>query len=267
MNNIDTQIQRIKQSEKIGLMTHVVVGYPTPHMTVKLIETLANAGSDFIELQIPFSDPIADGPTIMQACDTALKNGATVETAFQVAEEAHKKVSVPLIFMGYYNTIHAYGVEEFCKRSKAVGISGFIFPDVPPEEELHEKLIACCEKYDLYLIRVISPASSDERLRINAQVAKGFVYCISRYGVTGAQSAIDTRLSDYLAKVITFFNIPVAVGFGISSREQVEAIEKDADIAVVGSKIINIIDENEGKSDEEMLQQVESFVKGLKDSS
>jgi tryptophan synthase alpha chain len=264
MNKIDTQFQKIKKSGKIGLMTHVVVGYPTIDITVSLIETLAKAGSDYIELQIPFSDPIADGPTIMQACDVALKNGVTVETAFEIAEKAVKKVEIPLLFMGYYNTVFAYGVEKFCKRSKEMGISGFIFPDVPPEEESYENLITCCEKYGLHLIRVISPASSDERLRINAQVAKGFIYCISRYGVTGAQSNIDVRLSEYLSKVRSFFDIPVAVGFGISSVEHVKALKKDAHIAVVGSKIINIVDENKELLPDEILEKVEEFVKSLK---
>lgn len=264
MNKIEQQCNIIKQSGKIGLMTHVVVGYPNVETTISLIETLAQAGSDFIELQIPFSDPIADGPTIMQACDTALKNGITAEDAFNVMAEAHKRVNIPLLFMGYYNTIFAYGVEKFCEKAAACGASGLIFPDVPPEEETHEQLIAACEKHNLYLIRVISPASSEERLKINADVAKGFVYCISRYGVTGAQSSIDTRLSDYLQKVRKYFDIPVAVGFGISSREHVQAISKDADIAVVGSKIITILDENQSSPTEEQLAKVSAFVKDIK---
>src|SRR3989338_6112419 len=160
MNNITTQLKKLKDQNRVGLMTHVVVGYPSIEATIPLIKTLADAGSDFIELQIPFSDPIADGPTIMKACDTALKNGVTVYDCLQVIKRASKVVPVPLLFMGYYNTVLQYGVEKFCHDASKAGASGLIIPDLPPDEEKHEHFIENSKKYYLYQIRVVTPASS-----------------------------------------------------------------------------------------------------------
>jgi tryptophan synthase alpha subunit len=238
MNKILTQLEKIKKSGKMGLMTHVIIGFPTIAETKELIQALADGGSDFIELQIPFSDPIADGPVIMKASDIALKNGTTVQDGMEMMREMSSKVSVPLLFMSYYNSIYNYGVEQFCKDASKAGASGLIVPDVPPEEEPYEHFIEICKKYGLILVRVISPASSVERLEKNAQSAEGFVYCVSRFGVTGTSSELDSRLTDYLKKVQGVFNLPRAVGFGISTPEQVNALESNAEIAVVGSAIV-----------------------------
>lgn len=241
-------------------MTHVVVGYPSLEATGELIETLADAGSDFIELQIPFSDPIADGPTIMLASEKAIENGANVQNALTIMADVSKRVKIPLLFMAYYNTIFHYGVEKFCKKAKQAGAYGLIVPDIPIDEEQHERFNFFCEKYGLNLIRVISPASTDERLKLNAKNAKGFVYCVSRYGVTGTKSELNPELQKYLKKVRSYFNIPLGVGFGISKREHIEALQGHADIAIVGSALIELLKKKRKKINK---RQITSFIHEL----
>jgi tryptophan synthase alpha subunit len=174
----------------------------------------------------------------MQASDVSLKNGTTVKDAMRMMKEMSVQVSIPLIFMAYYNSVFHYGVENFCRDAAEAGASGLIIPDVPPEEEQYEHLIETAKKNNLILIRVVSPASSEVRLQKNADSAEGFIYCVSRFGVTGTTGGLDVRLSDYLEKVKTICKIPRAVGFGISKPEQVQALDKNAEIAVVGSAIV-----------------------------
>jgi tryptophan synthase alpha subunit len=262
-NPIDTQIQTIKQTKHIGLMTHVVVGFPTLEFTLPLIKTLAEAGSDLIELQIPFSDPIADGPTIMEACDVGLANGVTIHDCLSLMKQAAQEVDVPLLFTGYYNSVLNYGVEKFCQQAYEAGASGVIIPDIPPDEEQNEQFISSIEKNELYAIRLVSPASSEERLRINAQIAKGFVYTTSRHGVTGAQKELDPELVSYLKRLRTIFSVPIAVGFGISHPDHVKSLTGHADIAVVGSAIIDIIRKTD-RSTEKKLTEVRQFIETLR---
>lgn len=261
MNNITTQLKKLKDQNRIGLMTHVVVGYPFIEATVPLIKILADVGSDFIELQIPFSDPIADGPTIMMACDIALQKGLTVQDCLEVMKQASKIVSVPLIFMGYYNSVLQYGVERFCLDAKRAGASGLIIPDMPPDEESHEGLIKYAKKYDLDQIRVVTPASSDERLQLNAKVGTGFVYCVSHFGITGSEATLDHQFGAYIKRVRKFFDIPIAVGFGISKKENVDKVRNYADIVVVGSAIIKLIEKSDKVPDS--LVKIKSFLGSL----
>lgn len=237
-NKIEIQVQKILEEDRIGLMTHVIAGFPTLKETENLILTLAAAGSDFIEIQIPFSDPIADGPTIMRASDLALKNGTTVQDALNLMHAVTQQVSIPILFMCYFNTVHAYGVQAFCKAAAKSGASGLIIPDVPPEEDQREALSDAAEKNNLILIRVVSPASSHERLEKNAALARGFVYCVSRYGVTGSTKELAPQLDDYVQRVRSVSPLPRAVGFGISQPEHVQALRSKAEIAVVGSALV-----------------------------
>lgn len=264
-----------KLNSSIKLMTHVVIGYPSLEATVELVKTMAEAGVDIVELQIPFSDPLADGPTIMKACEKSLENGTRVRDAFsimcEISEYLTKKSvilmqgaqddTVGLYFMSYFNTIFKYGVEKFCKDAKKAGASGLIVPDIPLEEEPQEHYIEACKKYHLNNIRIISPSSTQERLQKNAKIASGFVYFTSRQGITGASTNLDPNLIGNIARVKKYFKIPVAVGFGISKKEHIQALAGHADIAVVGSAIIDIIN----KSDKEnMIENVRNFIHKLK---
>lgn len=225
----------------IKLMTHVVVGYPSLDETVEIVKTMAEKGVDLVELQIPFSDPLADGPTIMRACEKSLENGTKVKDTFVVMKQLSNQVSIPLLFMSYYNIVFKYGVEKFCQDAKNSGAYGLIVPDMPIDEENEEHFFSSCKKYNLHNIQVISPTSTEDRLKKNTKVANGFVYFTAHQGITGAKDELDPNLSLYLAKMRRFFKIPIAVGFGISKKNHLDMLSKYADIAVIGSAIINII--------------------------
>lgn len=244
----------------LKLMTHVVVGYPSLVGTERLVETMEEVGVDMVELQIPFSDPLADGPTIMRASEKALESGVKVKDAFDMATKLSKKVKIPLFFMAYFNNVFKYGVEKFCKDSKEAGITGLIVPDMPIDEEDEEHFMKFCNKYGLNHIRVISPASSEDRLKKNAKVANGFVYATARQGITGARNSLDPKLISFLTRVKSKFKVPLAVGFGISKKEHVQALKGYADIAIVGSALIDVIDKSNDKT---YIENVRNFLKEI----
>lgn len=260
MNLIDKQLEKIKQEQRLGLMTHVVVGYPSIDKTKILVKAMVEVGADFIELQMPFSDPLADGSTIMNACEVALEKGAKVKDAFKIASHLYKQIKVPLLFMAYYNTVFKYGTKKFCQDAKKIGISGLIVPDIPLEEEHQEHFIKYCQEAGLKNIRVISPASTIDRLKKNAEVASGFVYCTARQGITGIQKELDPEIKKYLKQVKRYFKIPVAVGFGIGNKERVNLIRGYSDIVIVGSAIIDVINKS---STNNLISDVKEFVRSL----
>lgn len=238
-NKIDERLEALRTSGKKGLMTHVVVGYPSLDATVLLVQAMEQAGVDFVELQIPFSDPLADGPVILGACETALANGTKVRDAFTVAAGLSKTVKIPLLFMGYANTVFRYGVERFCRDVSKAGISGLIIPDMPQEAAEHEGFLQACHKYNLHNIITLAPSSTPERLARNASIASGFAYCMGYQGITGGQIDINESMQLYLANVRKHIAVPLALGFGITNREQLMAAQQHADIAVVGSALIS----------------------------
>lgn len=239
MNKIDKQIQKIKAEGRLGLMTHIVVGYPDLDRSMELIKVMADSGVDFIELQIPFSDPMADGPTIMQANKVALDNGTTPAQVMRFMGEASKQVDIPLLFMGYYNIIYNYGIEKFCLEARSKGATGLIFPDIPLDEEVNEGFLEHANKNDLYPIRLLSPASTDERIQKNSELAQGFVYYVGRKGITGSKNELDPELADNLKLVKKYIEVPIAVGFGISTPEHIQQLKTHAEIAVIGSAVLN----------------------------
>lgn len=261
MNKIDKQLQKIKKEKRLGLMTHVVVGYPSLSKTINLVKVMEKARVDFVELQIPFSDPLADGPTIMRACEDALRKGVKVRDVFKLATSLSKEVNIPLLFMAYYNTVFKYGTQRFCQDAKKAGISGLIVPDIPLEEEREEHFIGYCKEAGLKNIRVISPVSTFDRLEKNAQIADGFVYCTARQGITGAQKALNPKIASFLKSVKRYFKIPIAVGFGISNEERVKLVRPLADIVVVGSALIDLINKSKNS---ELEKNVERFINSLK---
>ena len=222
-------------------MTHIVAGYPTLAECEKVVVTMAQAGVAFIEIQMPFSDPIADGSTIMQANEQALANGMTTKKCFQLIQRLQKKITTPLLIMTYYNIAFRYGLENFCARAKECQVYGLIIPDIPIDEECHEHYIEQCNNYGLHPIQVISPITPIRRLKQISKVASGFVYCVSTFGTTGQRTTLNPDIRTYLQRVKKYITVPLALGFGISDKKQVETALRYADIAVVGSKIINII--------------------------
>lgn len=235
-------------------MTHIVAGYPTLKKSEEIAMRMANCGVDFIEIQIPFSDPVADGETIMRANQKALENGVKVEDCFELMRRLAGKflIKPKFLFMSYFNILHHYGLEKFCKKAKECGCYGLIIPDMPIDEEKYDHYLAICKKFGLMPILVISPLTSESRLKQLAKYAKGFVYCVSRYGTTGQASNLNPHLASYLKKVRKYIKLPLAVGFGIAKKEHMEAVWKHAEIAVIGSKIIEMVDK--GERFEELLK-------------
>ncbi|MEK7672696.1 MAG: tryptophan synthase subunit alpha [Patescibacteria group bacterium] len=244
------------------IMTHIVAGYPSLKASEEIALTMIEVGVYFIEIQIPFSDPVADGPVIMQANEKALKAGTKVEDCFKLMEKlCAKNSTTKFLFMSYFNILHSYGVEKFCKKAQECGCYGLIVPDMPLDEEEHEHYLENCQKFGLKAVQVVSPLSTDERLKKIAKVASGLVYCISRYGTTGVSSTLNTNLSGYLRKVKKYIQLPLAVGFGISDKSHVQAVWQEAEIAVIGSKVVRLIDEGGN-----YLPKIEKFLKQIKDA-
>ena len=261
-NKIDRKLAELKQEGRHGLMAHIVVGYPDLERSERLIMTLADSGADMIEMQIPFTDPLADGPTIMYANLNALEAGVKVADVFRFAENTAKQISqVPLLFMSYINIPFNYGIEAFCRDSAAAGISGLIVPDMPPEETA-EGYHQHCLNHGLHPIYILSPSSTEERIRVIAAHAGGFIYCTARVGITGARDKHAAGLREFIARVRAHSDLPLALGFGISSREHVLQAEELAEVSVIGSKAIDLY--NQGTDEKDSLNRVSTFLRSLR---
>lgn len=221
-------------------MTHIVLGHPHFDTSLRLVESMVHAGVDLIELQIPFSEPMADGPVILRANQEALNAGSTVERCFEVASEVARRFDVPFLFMTYYNVLFRRGVSQFVARMQAAGLRGAIVPDLPPEEG--GEYLAAMKEAALDPIFIYSPNTTDARLRVIAQHASGFVYCAARKGVTGSQTAFSTELSGYLERARAATSLPLAVGFGVKEPQDVDFLRGKADVAVVGSETLRVLE-------------------------
>lgn len=223
-----------------ALIPYVTVGYPSVEDTLKVVPMLAESGCDMVELGIPFSDPLADGATIQKASFCALKNGVTPKLCLEVAEKLSRKVDVPLVFMTYFNPVLNYGLDEFCVVCARSGIDGLIIPDLPPDEA--SELEDVTRRHNLDLIYLLAPSSSDERIRLVAHRARGFIYLVSITGVTGARANLPPELNSFVARVRKAAKQPLCVGFGISTPAQARRVAEIADGVIVGSKIIQLME-------------------------
>jgi len=234
-------LRRQKAEKDILLMTHLVLGYPSFEVNREVIEQMVANGVDLIEMQIPFSEPMADGPVILKANQNAIENGAKVRDCLDFAAEITYTHQIPFLFMTYYNILFKYGVEKFFKKAAEIKIRGFIVPDLPPEEG--EEFLALAKKYDIAPIMIYAPTSTEERMRELSRHGGGFIYCVARRGVTGKKTELDRDFSDYMARCRRATDLPLAVGFGISDREDVDSLTDQADIAVIGTKTIRLVEE------------------------
>ena len=242
--------------EHKAFIPFITCGDPDLETTRKCVLEMVKNGADIIELGIPFSDPTAEGPVIMEADNRALSGGVTTDKIFEFTKELRKETEVPFIYMTYANVVFSYGIEKFIKEASDSGVSGIILPDVPYEErgEFEEE----CDKYDVEFISMIAPTSQD-RIKMIAKDAKGYIYVVSSLGVTGSRSSITTDIGSMVKLVKECTDIPCAVGFGISNAGQAEAMAKVSDGAIVGSAIVKIIAEH-GK---DAPEKVGAFVKEL----
>ena len=249
-------VLRNKLKEKdILLMTHIVLGYPSLEDSFKIVETMVDSGVDLIELQVPFSEPIADGPVIVRANQRALQRGATVKACLNLAERVVRKFDIPFLIMTYYNILFCYGVHDFVSAMAKRGLQGAIIPDLPPEEG-HDYLEAM-KAYDLAPILIFSPATSDKRMKYLDSFGRGFIYCVARKGVTGADTNFSTGLGSYLVRCRKATRLPLALGFGIKGRADVGFLRGQADIAVIGTETIRMI-EKQG------VASVRGFIRSLR---
>lgn len=260
MDKINERLERIASENRIGLMTHLVIGYPDLATNLASIKVMAEAGVDFIELQIPFSDPVADGPTIMRANESALALGTSLDDCFQLMQQAARSVDIPLLFMSYYNPVFRYGTEQFVKQARKSGASGLLIPDMPVDEETNERLFQLCLDQDMLNICFTSPATTSERMQQIKKYARSFVYCFSTYGVTGARDDLDQNLAAYLSRVRSEIELPLGVGFGIKNRQHVRKLADIADIAIIGSAIIDLYQNNANKD----LIAIKRFIEQLR---
>ncbi len=237
---LEAYVKERRQKQEILLMTHIVLGHPHFDTSLRLVESMVHAGVDLIELQIPFSEPMADGPVILRANQEALNAGSTVERCFDVASEVARRFDVPFLFMTYYNVLFRRGVSQFVARTQAAGLRGAIVPDLPPEEG--GEYLAAMKEAALDPIFIYSPNTTDVRLKVIAQYASGFVYCVARKGVTGSQTAFSTDLSAYLERARAATSLPLAVGFGVKEPQDVDFLRGKADIAVVGSETLRVLE-------------------------
>ena len=237
---IERRFAALKAANRGGLVTFITAGDPTYELSLDLLRQLPAAGADVIELGMPFTDPMADGPAIQASSLRALRTGMTLKKTLKLVAEFRKAENeTPIILMGYYNPIYSYGVPAFLKDAKAAGVDGLIVVDLPPEED--EELCLPALKAGLNFIRLATPTTDDKRLPTVLRNTSGFVYYVSIAGITGTRSAANADVSAAVARLKRHTNLPVAVGFGIKSADQAEAIAKVADAAVVGSALVSRI--------------------------
>jgi len=250
-NYIKSQLEK----KDILLMTHIVLGYPSLDDSYRIIETMVKAGVDIMELQIPFSEPTADGPVIVKANQQALDNGTTVEGCLELAGKVTNAFDIPFLIMTYYNVPYKYGIDEFTLKMSDKGLKGTIIPDLPPEEG--EDFFKSMDIHNLDPILIFSPTTTDERMEYLNSFAKGFIYCVARKGVTGKDTNFSEDLSEYLRRCRSATSLPLALGFGIKQKEDVDFLKGKVDIAVVGTQSIKIMEESG-------IDAVGEFIQGLR---
>jgi tryptophan synthase alpha chain len=243
---------------KKAFIAYIMAGDPNLDKTADFILSLQDGGADIIELGIPFSDPVADGVVIQEAGIRALNNNNSLDDIFEMLNSIKEKVKIPILFMSYLNPVLKYGYDAFFSKCVNVGISGIIVPDLPFEEQNEIKDFT--KKYNIDIITMIAPTSSDERIEEIAKNSKGFIYLVSSMGITGIRDKIQTDLKTLVEKIKKHTKTPVAIGFGIKTREQVQEFTKYADGTVVGTAIVKIIADNGKNSDEKIKEFVKNII-------
>jgi tryptophan synthase alpha chain len=258
VSRIRQTFQRLKQEGKGGLIPFITAGDPSIETTRELLFAIARAGADVIELGVPFSDPIADGPVIQRASQRALRNETGLGQILKLVAEVRRELATPIVIFSYLNPLLQFGLNRFAGEAARVGVDGVLLTDLPAGEarEFSQQLAAC----HLDLIHLVAPTSTDERLKLIAEQAQGFIYAVSRTGVTGATTESSEEAEKLVARVRRVSDLPVAVGFGISNAAQVRDVWRYAEAAVVGSAIVAEIEKAEGG---DVVQRVEEFVRTL----
>ncbi|RMF93314.1 MAG: tryptophan synthase subunit alpha [Nitrospinota bacterium] len=244
MGRIETVFTRLRRTGKKALIPFLMAGDPDLEQTAALLLELEKRGADLIELGVPFSDPIADGPIIQRAAQRALGRGTSLTTVLDLVSQLRSKTGVPLILLTYYNPVFRYGEERFVQDALQAGVDGVIIPDLPPEEG--RSLLQRTAETDLDLVCLLAPTSPPERIALIARVSQGFIYYVSRTGITGIRERLAEDLRTMLTRIRAVTDKPVAVGFGISNPAQAQVVASFADGVIVGSALIKVIEEHLG---------------------
>jgi tryptophan synthase alpha chain len=261
MSRLAKRFAALRARNQKALLCFVTAGDPNPDLTVEIVAALDQAGADAVEIGIPFSDPLADGPSIQAASQRALQNGMTVVKSLEIIRRIRGKCpNLPLIPMTYYNPIRYYGLEHYAADAKAAGADAHIVTDLTPEEAEDWKRISDAQGLDTVFL--LAPTSTPDRIRIVCQISSGFVYCVSRTGVTGAQTDFSGELRRMVTAIQAETTLPVCVGFGVSRPEHVAQIAAFADGVVVGTSLVNHIHQNREAPD--LLEQIRTYVASLK---
>ncbi len=259
---IERVFSGLKERNEKALITFITAGDPTIAATEDLILAMEKAGADIIELGIPFSDPMADGPTIQASSERALKNGVHIRDVLALVRKVRKRSSIPIILFGYYNPIYAYGLGKFAREARRAGVDGALVVDLPPEEA--SDLGAVLKDEDLALVFLLTPVSDERRMRLVASKGSGFIYFVSLTGVTGARAKMRANVAGHIRELRKFTKLPVGVGFGVSNPAQAREIGAHADGVIVGSAIIDIIARN--RAGKKAVAEAGRFVASLKDA-
>jgi tryptophan synthase alpha chain len=258
VSRIAATFARLRQQRRLAVMAYLTTGYPALEQTPDLVAAAAESGADAIELGIPFSDPLADGPTIQAASQLALRGGVTMAGALRAARAARARTEVPMLFMTYLNPILAYGLDRFCGATKDAGVDGVIVPDLPAAESA--SLRRAADGAGLELVCFASPTSSEAGIEAAARMATGFIYCIAVTGVTGARSELGPAVIPLIDKVRRHTDLPIVVGFGISRPEHLKALEGHADGVIVASALLDAI----AMAPQDAVGKVREFLSGLR---
>ncbi len=256
--HISTAFQMAHRAGHAALMPYLTLGYPDPGLSLSLIEAAANSGADLIELGVPFSDPLADGPTIQHSTQVALQQGITVARCFDLTSQLRSHgLTQPVMLMGYFNPMLAYGIDRFVDDAVHAGVDGLIIPDLPPEEA--QSLETACRQRRLALVYLAPPNAAPPRLALLAERTSGFLYLVSVKGVTGVRTGLPPALDNFVARARAVAHTPVAVGFGVATPEQAAAVGRIADGVIVGSALTQTIDSNS----EAPVRGVRAYMTGL----
>lgn len=243
MSRIEKKFAQLRSENKKAFIPYIMAGDPSLQRTKELVGTLEDCGADIIELGVPFSDPLADGPTIQKAAQRALAQGVTLKSVIRLVRELRKGTQIPIVLMTYYNLVYKYGEERFVKDACSAGVDGIIVPDLPPDEA--QDLIRHSGTTGFDTIFLLAPTSTDERIRIVSASSRGFTYYVSITGITGARLSLDPAVRSHIARIRRASGSPVAVGFGISTPEEASLVSRFADGVIVGSAIVKRIGDRE----------------------
>jgi tryptophan synthase alpha chain len=259
LGRISQAFSQLKQDGKKAFVPFITAGDPDLETTAKLLIELSVAGATVIELGVPFSDPMADGPVIQRASERALKNNFGIEQILDVVGQVRRSVETPIILFSYYNPLFQFGLDRLCAAAERSGVDGVLVTDLTPEEASQFK--SALRAHDLDMIFLIAPTSTDSRLRLVAEQASGFIYAVSRAGVTGARDEVSAEAEKLVKRMRAFSDLPVVVGFGISSATQVAQVERYADGVVVGSAIVAELERS--SRDPDIVNHIGQFTRSL----